>query len=115
MAEMLDITVEELGAHAGDSKVLESTCSVFTETELISLMMEGASKDELAGGVIYSIYERVRPYLRMYPLDSIVLTGGVGSSKGLASTIRKGTMSEVLVPEDAQYMGAIGSLYSRQR
>jgi predicted CoA-substrate-specific enzyme activase len=115
MAEMLHMDVDVLGAHTGDSKILESTCSVFTETELISLMMEGASKDQLAGGVIYSIYERVRPYLKMYPSDIIVLTGGVGLSGGLAKSISADLSIEVHVPEKAQYMGAIGSLYSRDR
>jgi activator of 2-hydroxyglutaryl-CoA dehydratase len=74
-------------------------------------MMEGAGKDELAGGVIYSIYERVRPYLRMYPMDTLILTGGVGLSEGLASTLGKGLDVEVLIPERAQYMGAIGCLH----
>jgi predicted CoA-substrate-specific enzyme activase len=115
MAEMLHITVNELGARPGDSKILESTCSVFTETELISLMMEGASKDELAGGVVYSIYERVRPYLKMFPTDTIVFTGGVARCSGLVKTIENGLDAEVIVPDRSQFMGAIGSLYSRIR
>ncbi|MGA1793747.1 MAG: acyl-CoA dehydratase activase [Thermoplasmatota archaeon] len=110
MGEMLGMSVEALGSLRGDSKVLESTCSVFTETELISLMMEGATKDQLASGVIYSIYERVRPYLRMFPADTVVFTGGVSACKGLVDTLRDGLSVEVVVPERSQFMGAIGAM-----
>jgi predicted CoA-substrate-specific enzyme activase len=115
MSNMLRMPLDDLGAHRGSSKVLESTCSVFTETELISLMMEGATKDELAGGVIYSVYERIRPYLRMFPKDKIVFTGGVSKCTGLAGTIRDGIDVEVIVPDKAQFMGAIGALHSQNR
>ena len=111
MAGMLGMSIEELGSHRGDSKVLESTCSVFTETELISLMMEGATREQLAGGVIYSVYERVRPYLRMFPADTVVFTGGGALSGGLVSTIGDGLSVEVVVPEMAQYMGALGTFH----
>jgi len=113
MSKMLHISIEELGSHTGNAKILESTCSVFTETELISLMMEGASKDELAGGVIYSVYERIRPYLRMFPSDTLVFTGGVAKCTGLVESIRNGIGIDIVVPDDAQFMGAIGTLYSR--
>jgi (R)-2-hydroxyacyl-CoA dehydratese activating ATPase len=115
MAEMLHLKVEELGSHTGNSRVLESTCSVFTETELISLMMEGSTKADLAGGVVFSVYERIRPYLRMYPSDTIVFTGGVARCTGLVKTISEGLSADVIVPDRAQFMGALGSLYSRKR
>ncbi|MBN1390446.1 MAG: 2-hydroxyglutaryl-CoA dehydratase [Candidatus Thermoplasmatota archaeon] len=113
MSEMLDMSIDELGSHKGEKKVLESTCSVFTETEIISLMMEGSTRDRLAEGVINSVYERVRPILRMFPSDIIVFTGGVSRCSGLVGTIRDGLSVEVVVPENARFMGAIGALMSR--
>ena len=113
MAQMLDMSIDELGSFEGRRKVLESTCSVFTETELISLMMEGATKEELASGVIYSVYERIRPYLRMYPRDHLILTGGVAKMDGVRCTLKDQLGIEVVVPEHAQFMGALGCLYVR--
>jgi predicted CoA-substrate-specific enzyme activase len=113
MAEMLHMSIDELGARRGDSKILESTCSVFTETELISLLMEGASREHLAGGVLYSVYERVRPYLRMFPADLLVFTGGVSMCTGLVGTIEDNLRIEVIVPPDPQFMGALGCYHAR--
>jgi len=115
MAEMLHMTLEELGSHRGDSKILESTCSVFTETELISLLMEGASRDRLAGGVVYSVYERIRPYLRMFPSDIVVFTGGVSGCSGLVDTIKENTGSCVVLPKNPQFMGALGCYHAVMR
>ncbi|MGA1865907.1 MAG: acyl-CoA dehydratase activase [Thermoplasmatota archaeon] len=113
MSAMLGMSVAELGSYKGEGKILESICSVFTETELISLMVEGATKERLAEGVIYSVYERVRPLLRMFPCDTIVFTGGVSRCSGLVMTISDFLSVEVLVPERSQYMGAIGALGAR--
>ncbi len=114
MADLLSMRLEELGDHRGGRKILESTCSVFTETEIISLMMEGIERDKLAEGVVHSVYERIRPYVKMYPLDHLVLTGGVSAFKGLQRTFSDGLDVEVLVPEKARFMGALGCLWSRR-
>ncbi len=113
MTDVLGMDIKTLGSAEGGRKIIESTCSVFTETELISLMMEGVSKEELAGGVIHSVYERVRPYLRMFPLDRIVFTGGVSACSGLRRTLEVELEVEVIVPENAQYMGALGCFLVR--
>lgn len=112
MADALGMTITELGSYTGGRKILESTCSVFTETELISLMMEGASRGELAGGVIHSVFERIRPYLRMFPLDTLVFTGGVSRCAGLGETLSEELSVELVVPRDSQLMGAVGCFHS---
>ncbi|MBN1539989.1 MAG: 2-hydroxyglutaryl-CoA dehydratase [Candidatus Thermoplasmatota archaeon] len=113
MSAMLGMSMAELGSFRGNEKILESVCSVFTETELISLMVEGATRERLAEGVIFSVYERVRPLLRMFPCDTIVFTGGVSRCSGLAMTISVGLSVDVMVPERSQFMGAIGALSAR--
>lgn len=112
MAGMLGMSITELGSHKGRRKVLESTCAVFTETELISLMVEGASRDELASGVIYSVFERLRPHLRSHPEDAIVLTGGASILSGITDTIREHSNAEVMVPEHSRFMGALGCYHA---
>lgn len=114
MASMLSMELGELGKYKGDRKILESTCSVFTETEIISLMMEGVQRSELASGVVHSVYERVRPYIRMFPSDILVFTGGVASLEGLRKTISDDLDIDVLVPERAQFMGAVGCFHARK-
>lgn len=108
MAAMMSLSLEELGSHKGKRKLLESTCSVFSETEIISMKMEGYKTDEIAEGVIYSVYERIRPLLRSFPVDRIVFTGGVSAFDGLRDTISDQIGVDIIVPDNAQYMGALG-------
>jgi predicted CoA-substrate-specific enzyme activase len=115
MADMLSIGIDELGSRKGERKILESTCSVFTETEIISLMMEGWSRDDLASGVIYSVFERIRPYLRGFPRDNLIFTGGVSRCSGLADTISEQLDVEVVIPDNPQFTGAVGCLISKRR
>ncbi len=114
MAEMLEMDISKLGGFKGDYRILESTCTVFTETEIISKMSEGRSKEELAGGIIHSVYERIEPLLKRFPLDVIVFTGGVSKCDGLADTLRDKLGCEVRIPSNAQYMGSLGCLYVKQ-
>jgi len=108
MASMLDMDVAELASHKGGRKLLESTCSVFTETEIIDLLVRKVPRDEIASGVVHSIFERVRPQLRSFPLDVLVFTGGVSLGSGLRTTLEEGLAVKVVVPPDPQFTGAIG-------
>jgi len=108
MASVLDMSVDELGRFEGSGVPLESTCSVFTESEVVGMMMEGKGKEEICGGIIQSVYERVRPYLRRYPLDLVIFTGGVSKAEGLRFTIQRELDVEVKVPKSSQFMGALG-------
>ncbi len=108
MASMLGMSVQELSSHKGGRKLLESTCSVFTETEIIDLLVRKVPRDEIASGVVHSVYERVRPHLRAFPLDVLVFTGGVSLGRGLRETLEEGLGIEVMVPPDPQFTGAIG-------
>ena len=114
MSEVLSSSIEELGSYRGTKKVLESTCSVFTESEIIGMMMEDVPREEICSGVIFSVFERVRPYIRRYPLDTIVFTGGVSRSDGLRRTLEEELEVDVVVPDKAQFMGALGCSLSRK-
>lgn len=115
MASMLGLTVQELTAHKGGRKLLESTCSVFTETEIIDLLIRKVPREEIASGVVHSVYERVRPQLRSFPLDALVFTGGVSLGSGLRSTLEEGLGVKVMVPPDPQFTGAIGCTLFKKR
>ena len=114
MADMLSMTVIELGSFEGDIRLIESTCTVFTESEIISMMAMGRSREELARAVIRSVYERLEPLLRRFPLDRIIFTGGVSQCGGVGRTIQNELEVEIVIPKRAQYTGAIGCLHSRR-
>ncbi|HEU12805.1 MAG TPA: 2-hydroxyglutaryl-CoA dehydratase [Euryarchaeota archaeon] len=111
MAQVLDVTIDEISKHYRDPVKLNSTCTVFAETELISRMMEGYPKESLMAGVNYSVFERIRPFLLRFKSPTIVFTGGVAKNGAIVEVIRQELGKEVVVPGDPQANGAIGCAY----
>ncbi|WP_031513051.1 acyl-CoA dehydratase activase [Desulfofalx alkaliphila] len=108
MAAVLDIDMEELSRHYEDPVDLTSTCAIFGETELIGKVVEGYSTAQLAAGVNYTIFKRVKPMLIKLASPTIVFTGGVAQNRALLEIIRQELDVEVIVPENPQYVGSIG-------
>ncbi|MEM3977322.1 MAG: acyl-CoA dehydratase activase, partial [Thermoplasmata archaeon] len=111
MANVLDVSIDEISRHYEDPIKLNSTCTVFAETELISKMMEGHPKESLMAGVNYSVFERVKPYILRFKSNLIIFTGGVAKNKAIAEIIRREIGREVIVPDEPQANGAIGCAY----
>lgn len=110
MASVLEISLEELINHYESPVDLNTTCAVFGESELIGKIAEGYSLEELAAGVNYSLYQRIKPLLRGFRNKVLVLTGGVANNRAIQKYLEK-DFDEVIIPERPQLNGAIGSAY----
>jgi predicted CoA-substrate-specific enzyme activase len=108
MANILGITLEELGEYALDPVELSSTCAVFGESELIGKIVEGEPLSRLAAGVNATIVKRILPLLRSFPGEVIVFTGGVAHNRAIQELLHEGTGRELVVPPEPQFNGAIG-------
>ena len=108
MANVLAMSLEELGEHAQDPVELNSTCAVFGESELIGKIVEGESMPRLAAGVNETIVKRILPLLRAYTAEVIVFTGGVAHNKAVRELLGKGSGRQIIVPKEPQFNGAIG-------
>lgn len=108
MAQVLDVSLAEMAGHYLDPVPLDATCGIFGESELIGRILEGHSLERLCAGVNATLLKRVAPMLRRFPLDPLVLTGGVARSPALRQLLRQATGSEPLVPEHPQHNGALG-------
>ncbi|MGI1657737.1 MAG: acyl-CoA dehydratase activase [Desulfitobacterium sp.] len=108
MAHVLGMSLEELGEHAVDPVILNSTCAVFGESELIGKIVEGEPLSRLAAGVNETIVKRILPLLRTYTSEVIVFTGGVAHNKAIRELLGEGTGKEIVVPKEPQFNGAIG-------
>jgi predicted CoA-substrate-specific enzyme activase len=108
MAAVLDIDLVELSKYYQHPVELSSTCAIFGETELIGKVVEGYSVPELAAGVNYTIFKRVKPMLLKLASPTIVFTGGVAQNQALRKIVVHELNKEVLVPDNPQYNGAIG-------
>ncbi len=110
MASVLEISLEEL-IHSHETPVdLNATCAVFGESELIGKIAEGYSLKELAAGVNYSLYQRIKPLLRDFRNKRLVLTGGVAYNKAIQKYLQT-DFKELIIPKWPQLNGAIGCAY----
>ncbi|HEX2926113.1 MAG TPA: acyl-CoA dehydratase activase [Ruminiclostridium sp.] len=107
MAGVLEISLEELTGHHEDPVELNSTCSVFSESELIGKIAEGVPQNRLCAGVNYSLYRRLRPLLSKFRGRRLVLSGGVANSEALGFYL-KSDFDEIVKLADPQFNGAIG-------
>jgi predicted CoA-substrate-specific enzyme activase len=87
-----------------------STCAVFAESEVVSLVARGRSREDIIGGLYSAVAERVAQMLRkLGGRGPIVLAGGVAESPALSEALRRAVKTVVHVPESAQTVGALGA------
>lgn len=108
MAAVLGIGLNDLGSHRNNPVDLSATCAIFGESELIGKIIEGFPVAELAAGVNYTIYKRIKPMVLQLASPVLVFTGGVAYNNALLEILKSGLTAEVIVPPQPQFNGAIG-------
>ncbi|MBI5556406.1 MAG: CoA activase [Deltaproteobacteria bacterium] len=113
-ARNLEMEVDELGfCHAlatGAPLTINSTCTVFAESEIISLLAHGHGKAEVVAGIHYSIARRVgRLAKRLGIHGAVFFDGGPALNSGLVEALEDELMQPLLVPEAPQITTAFGA------
>jgi len=89
---------------------ISSMCAVFAESEIISLLADGVSKSEIAGGIIESIINRINILLSKITFqEKVLFTGGLAQSKVIKNELSKKLQTKVFSYSDSQFAGAIGA------
>jgi predicted CoA-substrate-specific enzyme activase len=113
MAQVLGVTIEELGPIALTSKnpcQISSTCTIFAESEMVSLRAEGKSREDLIAGIVKAVSSRVAVMGKTVGFKrDVVFTGGVAKNVGVKKALEEEIKMEILVPEEPQTMGALGA------
>lgn len=110
MANVLEISLDEMGKFYEQPVELNSTCAVFSESELIGKIAEGLDIKRLCAGVNHSMYKRILPMLKKFNHSTLVMSGGASNNNALVKYLKK-DYDEVLVLEENQFNGAIGCCY----
>jgi len=109
----LEIEIDELGDYhfrSGVPLTINSTCTVFAESEIISLLANGHSKEDIIAGIHYSIARRIAGLARRIGIDGIVLLdGGPALNRGLVKALEDELMRDIVVPEIPQITTAFGA------
>ena len=116
MANTLGVKLDELcelASHGGGVSI-SSMCTVFAESEVISLIGRGEKKENIAFGVVDSIVKKVATQAGRLHLagTKVCLTGGLCDFEYVCSQLSASLKSEVLTHPDGRYAGAIGAALS---
>lgn len=115
MANRLGLSLEEMFAFAekGTEVKISSTCTVFAESEIISLMGKGTKQEDIAAGVVDSICAKVASLVSKKPKsDKYFLTGGFCDSPYMVRELSRRLGAEVTSSPDGRFAGAIGAALS---
>jgi predicted CoA-substrate-specific enzyme activase len=113
MARTLEMDLEQMGLRsllASRSLLVSSTCTVFAESEVISLIASGAAADDIAWGVHVAISDRIAALAeRIGVAPPAVMTGGVAKNPAARKALEDRFRLKFLLPDDPQLTGALGA------
>ncbi|MDD5792332.1 MAG: acyl-CoA dehydratase activase [Erysipelotrichaceae bacterium] len=121
MARAFEMDLDEfskLSLKAKNIIPITAQCTVFAESEVISLVGEGKPMDEIAAGIELSVAKRCFVMAKKAgAVDNVALTGGCAKNDGLKAAIEKVLKLKVIdLPIDPQLMGALGAAeFARQK
>ena len=113
MARALEVNLNEFGnmsLKADNAASISSLCTVFAESEVISLIAKGENRQNIIAGIHESIASRVVAMGNRIGLrDPVMMTGGVAKNIGVVRALEKKINTSISVSENAQVTGAIGA------
>ncbi|NTV12811.1 MAG: 3-hydroxyacyl-ACP dehydratase [Desulfobulbaceae bacterium] len=113
MAASLGYSLAEFGEAAFTSErevAVNSMCTVFAESEVISLKNHGAAPADIARAIHLAVVNRLVNMLnRLGVGETVVFTGGVAKNRFMVATLAEKLEVPVLVPEHPDLTGAIGA------
>lgn len=113
MAAALETELTELGKRSLQAKggvSISSMCTVFAESEVISLIAEGFGEGEIIRGLHEAISRRIfQMSKRLRVREEITLSGGVAKNEGIAETLKSLFGMRINIPDEPQIVGALGA------
>ncbi len=121
MAGAFELSLPEfsrLSLEARNVIPITAQCTVFAESEVITLVGEGKPREDIAAGIQLAVAKRCFVMAKKAGAsDSITLTGGCAKNEGLKAAIERVLKIKVIsLPVDPQLMGALGAAeYARKK
>jgi predicted CoA-substrate-specific enzyme activase len=113
IASALEVRLEDLGRLSLESKnpaKIDSTCTVFAESEVISLVAQGRNKEDIIAGLHVSIAKRIAGMVKQVGAREVIFFDGGGAKNiGIKKAIEKELGMEVYVPDEPQFVIALGA------
>jgi activator of 2-hydroxyglutaryl-CoA dehydratase len=114
-AKYLEIPIEEIGPlslRAQHPQPISSVCAVLAESEIINHVSAGVSVEDILRGIHESLADRAGSLLKRVEMkDEITLIGGVARQAGMVKALEERLRVRVFVPEDCDFICALGAAY----
>ncbi|HOL22201.1 MAG TPA: acyl-CoA dehydratase activase [bacterium] len=113
MADVLETDIKGFSSLAMSSKnpvKINSTCSVFAESEVISLITSSTAREDIAAGLFNSIASRIAAMVRQFGhTDIIFFCGGGAKNPALKHSLERILERDVVVLPEPQFVVAYGA------
>ncbi|MDO4942934.1 MAG: acyl-CoA dehydratase activase [Lachnospiraceae bacterium] len=113
IARTLEIGIDEVGPAALTSKEeieITSMCTVFAESEVISLIANNKEKGDIANGVCHSIANKAYSLMKRVGLqEGYMMTGGVAKNPGVVRAVEEKLGSKLYICPEPEIVGAVGA------
>lgn len=114
MANVFKVPLEELGPlslKATTVLPVSSTCTVFAESETVSLLARGEKPENIIVGIHHAIANRVGGmFSRVGIASDVFFSGGVAKNVGMRKALEEALNVKIVEPrKDPQLVGAIGA------
>lgn len=99
-----------LSAKALRATTISSTCTVFAESEVVSLLAGGVPPAEIARGLHESVAARTAGLVHRVGLaEAVMMTGGVAKNGAVVQALQERLQVRIAVPPEPQITGALGA------
>ena len=113
MADKLQVSLHEMGARsleAGGSVNISSVCTVFAESEVVSLVAQNHPKNEIIRGLHRSVVNRVWSMIKSLGVHgAVTMSGGVAKNRGVVALLEEKLGQPIHVYREPQIVGALGA------
>lgn len=113
MAKVLNADIADIGVISLESGApcrISNTCTVFAESEMVTLRAEGRSREDIFAGIHAAMAHRIAIMGSSVGFrEQIVFTGGVAKNAGMKKALEDRIGKDIHIPEEPQIIGALGA------
>lgn len=113
MARALELKLEEMGQlslQATKAVPMNAQCTVFAESEVVSLVHAKTPKADIVRAVHDAMASRIISMVRRVGVEKeVVLIGGMAKNIGFVDSLKRGLEMDLVVPEEPEFVGALGA------
>jgi len=113
IADRLGMSLEGFSSMAAQAKratSVSSMCSVFAESEVISLIASGQPVESIAKGIHQAVASRTLSLVRRVEgIEPYYMTGGVARNRALVEELSRSLGTDIHVVAEPQMVGALGA------